>query len=95
METLERTISARGTEVTYNANMPMRHLKKLLGGATDSDLNEIVAGLTQFVISWGFTDENGKPLDPTDPEAWDDLGRLEFNATLRGITEDLGSLGEG
>lgn len=74
--------------VKYDSDMKMSALKGLLGGAQDGDLDVIVESLSQFVTEWPF---KGKP---SNVEAWDELRRSEFSATVNAITDDLQTLGE-
>lgn len=80
-----RTVTISEGEVTYDSNMPIRVLRQMTNA---EDLDGLVESLTGFVKEWPFEG------DPTDEEAWDDLGRIEFNELIRAVMEDLGTAGE-
>lgn len=84
-----RTVKTEKGDIKYDGDMPVKALKGLFGAATDSNIDGIIEALSAFVIDWPFEGE------PSDPKAWDDLRRTEFNAVVKGVMEDLGSLGEG
>ena len=74
-------------KATYESDMPMKHLNKIMSSAKDSDLEGLQEGLASFTISWPFDG------DASDPADWGELKRSEFNALSKAILEDLGSLG--
>ena len=76
-------------EASYESDMPMKHLNKIMGAARDSDLEALQEGLAAFTVSWPF-DSCGEASDPV---AWGELKRSEFNALSKAILTDLGSLG--
>ena len=83
-----RTIKLPAGEATYDSDMPMGALRQMLGASETGDLGGLVEALTTIVISWPY---KGKPKNASD---WDNLKRSEFNGIVRGVVEDLGSLGE-
>ena len=56
-----RTVVTDKGNFEYDPDMPIGALKGLLGGAQDSDLDQIIANLAKFVVSWPF---DGDPSDP-------------------------------
>jgi hypothetical protein len=84
--TVIRTVPTEKGDIQYNSDMPVRALKGLLGSSGDMD--GIISNLAVFVTAWPFEGE------PSDPEAWEDLARSEFNTTVKAVMEDLGKLGE-
>ena len=83
-----RTIALPEGEATYDSDMPMGVLRKMMSSSTEGDLGGLVEAMTGIVLSWPYAGE------PTDAEAWDDLKRTQFNGLVKGVVEDLGALGE-
>lgn len=83
------TVGEHGV-ATYDPDMPMGTLRRLLSAGTDGDLNTMIESMAQLVVSWPFNDKG----DPTDVEAWDKLRRSEFMALAQAVVEDMGKLGE-
>ena len=83
-----RTIELPAGEATYDSDMPMGALRQMLGASEGGDLGGLVEALTDIVISWPY---EGSPSNAGD---WDALRRSEFNGLVKGVVEDLGSLGE-
>lgn len=81
-----RTVKIDAGDVVYDSNMPVRVLRQMASG--DPNMEVLITSMAAFVVEWPFA---GKPSNPDD---WDDLGRLEFNALVRGVMEDLGQAGE-
>lgn len=82
-----QTIKVKAGEASYESDMPMKHLNKIMRAARESDLEELQAGLAAFTVSWPYDGE------PSDPEAWGELKRTQFNEITKAILEDLGQLG--
>ena len=82
-----RTVETKDGEIVYDSDMPIKSLKSVMGAGKSGDLNDIINGFKDFIVSWPY---NG---DPTDPEVWDELRRSEFNAIVTSVMEDLGDLG--
>ena len=84
-----RTVNIEGKgAIEYDSDMPMKALEGLMTGANESSIHDMIEGLAVFVISWPFEG------DPSDPEAWGELRRTEYNAAVTAVVEDLGQLGE-
>lgn len=83
MKTLESTVG----DIDYEEDMPMGALRRIMAAANSGDLELMIEGYSKFVSAWPFAG------DPSDPEAWDDLKRSEFNAITSEIVADLASLG--
>lgn len=89
MSAASRTVNIEGKgAIVYDSDMPMKALEGLMTGAAESSIGEMVEGLSQFVESWPFEG------DPSDPDAWLELRRTEYNAAVTAVVEDLGQLGE-
>ena len=82
-----RTVEADAGDVTYESDMPMKALNKIMRAAKDSDLEALQEGLSEFVITWPFEG------DPSDVEAWGELKRTQFNDVTSTVLGDLGELG--
>jgi hypothetical protein len=74
-------------QASYESDMPMKHLNKIMNAAKDSDLEGLQQGLASFTLSWPFDG------DATEAADWGELKRSEFNALSKAILEDLGNLG--
>ena len=83
-----RTVTTDKGDFKYDSDMPIGALKSLLSGASESDMNKVVAALALFITEWPFEG------DPSKVEDWDAVRRSEFNALVTGVMEDLGKLGE-
>lgn len=86
MSAVVRTVPFDDGEITYDANMPVKVLR--LMSSESPSLEVLIEALSKFVLSWPFEGS------PTDPEAWDGLGRMDFNRVVTGVMEDLGKSGE-
>ncbi len=84
-----RTISLKlgKGDATYESDMPMKHLNRIMRAAREDNLDELIEGLAAFTVSWPFDGE------PSDPEAWGELPRTRFNELTKAILADLGALG--
>ena len=83
-----QTVNVEGHgSASYESDMPMKHLNKIMSSARDSDLEGLQEGLAAFTLSWPFDG------DATDAADWGELKRSEFNALSTAILTDLGSLG--
>ena len=83
-----RKVELDGGVMTYDADMRMGDLRKLLASGQSGDLEAIVDAFTGIIHSWPYKG------DPQDAEAWDDLRRSEFMALTEAMMEDLQLLGE-
>ena len=81
-------VTIEAGEVSYESDMPIGALKSVLKAAGTGDLDGIIKGLSEFVLTWPFDS------DPADPAAWDALRRSEFTAIIAGIMEGLGTEGK-
>jgi hypothetical protein len=82
-----RTVDTKDGDVVYDSDMPIKSLKSVMGAGKTGDLDDIIKGFKDFIVSWPYEG------DPTDPEAWDELRRSQFNNVVTGVMEDLGELG--
>ncbi len=82
-----RTVETDSGDVTYESDMPMKALNKIMRAGKDSDLEALQEGLSEFVLSWPFEGE------PSDVEAWGELKRSQFNEVTAGVLGDLGEMG--
>lgn len=83
-----RTIELPAGEATYDSDMPMGVLRKMLGASEEGDLGGLVEAMTGIVQTWPYEG------DPSNVEDWDSLRRSEFNGLIKGVVTDLGELGE-
>ena len=77
-----------GDIATYDSDMPMGVMKKLLGAARNGNLDGLISSLSKFIVSWPYEG------DPANEESWDAVTRTQFNSLVGAVTDDLGSLGE-
>lgn len=82
-----QTVEYDGGEIAFNTDMPMRSLVGLMSAANEGDLEALIESMASFVTAW--------PLDsdPTDPEAWLDLPRTQFNDITEAVMTGLGDSG--
>jgi hypothetical protein len=85
-----QTVSLAKGEATYESDMPMKHLNRIMRAAREDNLDELIEGLAAFTISWPYNSAAG---EPGDPEAWGELKRTQFNELTKAILADLGALG--
>lgn len=77
-----------GGNVSYDSDMPIGALRKIVRASSKGDFDALIAGLTGFVTSWSF------PGTPSDESAWDSLKRSQFNAVVTAVTGNLAAQGE-
>ena len=85
-----QTVTLEAGEATYESDMPMKHLNRIMRAAREDNLDELIEGLAAFTISWPYDEAAG---DCSDPEAWGELKRTQFNELTKAILADLGALG--
>ena len=85
-----QTVTLEAGEATYESDMPMKHLNRIMRAAREDNLDELIVGLAAFTLSWPYDELAG---EPSDPEAWGELPRTKFNELTKAILADLGALG--
>lgn len=83
-----RTVKALDKEVTYDPDMPMGVIRNLMKAGQDSNIEHMIDGMRQLVVTWDFDG------DPSKMESWDALRRSQFMAVISAVMEDMGKLGE-
>ena len=74
--------------VDYDADMPIGVLEDLEDAASEGGgLKQVREGLSAFVTAWTYGGE------PSNPDAWRNLRRSQFQAITEAILADLTELG--
>lgn len=82
------TVEFEDGTLTFDGDMRMGDLRKLLKAGTEGDLTVMVEAFTQIVHGWPYDGE------PSDPDAWDNLRRSQFGRLTTALMGKLGEQGE-
>lgn len=88
MATDLRKVEYKDGTLTYDNDMSMGALRKLMSAGREGDLELMIEAYTGIIASWPYKG------DPSDPEAWDSIKRSEFMALNEALMEDLQEQGE-
>ena len=88
MSAAPSTLSVKAGEVVFDSNTKMGALRRIIKAANTGDLDTLMEGFSRVIISWPYAG------DPTDIDAWDELGREEFNELVQGVTGAFATAGE-
>lgn len=78
-----------GGSVEFDANMPMGALRKLFKAGNEGDLETMMLSFAKIVKAWSYEG------DPTELDAWDEIGRIDFMHINEAIMAALSDSGEG